>query len=55
MAKKKLSKEELLMKKLSALAMAKFATKSETGTDFATEAECRSIVTNYGQQQNENS
>jgi len=27
----------------------KYATKSETGTDFATEAECRSIVTNYGQ------
>jgi len=55
MAKKKLSKEALLMKKLSALAMAKFATKQEIGADFATQAECRAIVTNYGQQQNENS
>lgn len=34
---------------------AAFATKQETGADFATQAECRAIVTNYGQQQNENS
>lgn len=49
MAKKKLSNLELQLKKMVVLAMAKFATKSEVGTDFASQAECRAIVTDYGQ------
>ena len=30
-------------------ASAAFATKQEVGVDYATEAECRAIVTGYGQ------
>lgn len=54
-------KEKLVLSLLNVLTelwketSAAFATKQETGADFATQAECRAIVTNYGQQQNENS
>lgn len=50
MAKKKLSASELRQKKLAKLAMATFAKKSDiVGASFATQAECRAIVTGYGQ------
>ena len=44
MAKKKLSATELKMKKLAVLAMAKFATKQEAGTNYASAATCEAIV-----------
>lgn len=41
MAKKKLSALELLLKKISVLIDAKYATKAEAGADFATLTEAR--------------
>jgi len=46
--KKKLTSSELKQKKMAKLAMATFAKKSDVvGASFATEQECRAIVTGY--------
>lgn len=44
MAKKKLSELALLLKKLSVLVDAKYATKAEAGADFASVAEGKAAI-----------